>query len=101
MIPFIILRKLLLSLAPLVLFYLLRKVAIKKPVRKSHLSGFDKNQIIDGEIVEEKSKEGLGAERGTRTPILLRVLPPEDSASTNFAISAKNFIMIVTNKRWT
>ncbi len=54
MIPFILVRKILLSLAPLVIFYLLRKMSKNKPKRKSYLSDFDRDKIIDGEIVEEK-----------------------------------------------
>ena len=53
MIPFIIFKKILLSLAPLVIFYFLRKMSKDKPKRKSHLFNFDKDKIIDGEIVEE------------------------------------------------
>ncbi len=55
MIPLIIVRKILLSLAPLVLFYFLRKMSKEQPKRKSYLSNFDKSQIIDGEIVNENS----------------------------------------------
>ncbi len=51
-----IVRKILLSFAPLVLFYLFKKIAKEQPKRKSHLSDFDKSQVIDGEIVEEKRK---------------------------------------------
>ncbi len=49
-----IVRKIILSLAPLALFYLLRKVARYQhfPKRKSHLS---ESKIVEGEIVEEKS----------------------------------------------
>lgn len=56
MIPFAILRKILVSLVPLALFYLLRKVGREQhlPKEKSHSSGFDKSQIVEGEIVEEK-----------------------------------------------
>lgn len=51
-----IIRKVLVSLAPLALFYLLRKVARIQhlPKKKSHPSSFDKNTIVEGEIVEEK-----------------------------------------------
>jgi hypothetical protein len=57
MIPFIIIRKVLLSLVPLILFYLLRKIGNKRqPKRKSHLSEFDKSQIVEGEIVDESSR---------------------------------------------
>ncbi len=64
MIQFIIIRKILLSLVPLVLFYLLRKMGKERqPKRKSHLSDFDpstglwasKSQIIDGEIIGESN----------------------------------------------
>lgn len=64
MIPFIIIKKILLSLAPLVLFYLLRKMGNKqKPKRKSHLSEFDpstplrasKDKIVEGEVIDESS----------------------------------------------
>ncbi len=55
MIPFTLIRKILVSLAPLALFYLLKKVSKKHlPKRKSHISGFDKSRVVEGEIVEEK-----------------------------------------------
>jgi len=54
MIPLVILRKILFSLVPLALFYLLRKIAKGETERKSQLPDFDKSQIIEGEIVEEK-----------------------------------------------
>lgn len=64
MIAFALIRKILMSIAPLALFYLLRKVAKDQhiPKRKSHLSDFDpstsprasKSQIVEGEIVKEK-----------------------------------------------
>jgi len=54
MIPLVILRKVLLSLLPLALFYLLRKMAKRQTERKSQLPDFDKSQIIEGEVVEEK-----------------------------------------------
>jgi len=56
MIPFIVVRKLLVSIAPLALFYLLRKVAKTQsfPKKKSHSPDFDTSQIVEGEIVEEK-----------------------------------------------
>jgi len=54
-IPFSILRKILLTLAPLVLFYLLKKQSSKGEVkRKSSLSDFDKSKIVEGEIVEDR-----------------------------------------------
>mgnify|MGYP001580261416 CR=1 FL=1 len=51
-----IIRRVLLPLVPLALFYLLRKVARKQhlPKRKSHPSDFDTSRIVEGEIVEEK-----------------------------------------------
>jgi len=55
MIPLVILRKILLSLVPLVLFYLSRKMAKGQTERKSQLSDSDKSQIIEGEIIDEKS----------------------------------------------
>ena len=56
MIQFIIIRKVLLSLVPLLLFYLLRKMGNKQQLkRKSHLSEFDKEKIVEGEIVDENS----------------------------------------------
>lgn len=66
MIPFIIIRKILLSLVPLFLFYLLRKMGKEpRPNRKSHLPDFDpstelrasKSQIVEGEIVDESSRK--------------------------------------------
>ena len=56
MIPFTLIRKILVSLVPLALFYLFKKVAREQhlPKRKSQSSGFDKSQIVEGEIVEEK-----------------------------------------------
>ena len=56
MIPFILIKKILVSLTPLALFYILRKVAKGQqlPKRKSHPPDFDKSRIVEGEIVEEK-----------------------------------------------
>lgn len=56
MIPFAIIRRVLLSVAPLVLYYLLRKVTRKQhlPKKKSHSSRLDTSRIVEGEIVEEK-----------------------------------------------
>ena len=56
MIPIAIIRKILVSIAPLALFYLLRKIARNQhvPKRQSHTAGFDKSQVVEGEIVEEK-----------------------------------------------
>ena len=54
MIPLLIIKKILLFLAPIFLFYLLRKTGKREqPKRKSHLSEFDKSRIVDGEIVDE------------------------------------------------
>ena len=56
MIPFVIIRKILLSLVPPLLFYLLRKMRKEQqPKIKSHLSNFDKVKIVEGEIVDESS----------------------------------------------
>ena len=57
-----IIRRVLLPLVPLVLFYLLKKGAKKDSKKKFSLSDFDpsaeliasKSQIVEGEIVEEK-----------------------------------------------
>lgn len=54
MIPFSFLRKILLTLAPLAFFYLLKKGEKKDSKKKSSFSDFDKNKIVEGEIVEEK-----------------------------------------------
>ena len=56
MIAFALIRKILVSIAPLALFYLLRKVARNQHVRKKqpHTAGFDTSKIVEGEIVEEK-----------------------------------------------
>ena len=53
MIPFVIIRKILLSLVPLVLFYLLKKKGEDKPKKKSSFLDLDKSQIIEGEIVDK------------------------------------------------
>jgi len=52
-----IIRRVLLPLVPLVLFYLLRKVVKTQsfPKKKSHLPGFDTCRVVEGEIMEEKS----------------------------------------------
>ena len=56
MIQIIIIRKVLLSLVPLILFYLLRKMGKRENLKKkSHLSEFDKSKIVEGEIVDENS----------------------------------------------
>jgi len=53
MVPLIIIKKLLLFLAPLLFFYFLRKMGKGGQLgRKSHLSKFDKSQIVEGEIVD-------------------------------------------------
>jgi len=52
MIPLVIVRKIVLFLAPLVLFYVLRKIG-KKPQGKSHQSNIDKSHIVEGEIVKD------------------------------------------------
>ena len=51
-----IIRRVLVSLAPLALFYLLRKAAKTQslPKKKSHSSDFDTSRVVEGEIVEEK-----------------------------------------------
>ncbi len=56
MIPIALIRKILVSIAPLALFYLLRKVVRNQhlPKRKSHTAGFDTSNIVEGEIVEDK-----------------------------------------------
>jgi len=56
MIQFIIIKKILLFLTPIFFFYFLRKMGKRKQSkRKSYLSNFDKEKIIDGEIVDENS----------------------------------------------
>ena len=64
MIPLLIIKKILLFLAPLILFYLLRKMGKGQQIgRKSHLPDFDKQsfpfsnekrkeKIVEGEIVD-------------------------------------------------
>jgi len=56
MIPFALIRRILISIAPLALFYLLKKVARNQhlPKSKPHSSDFDKSKIVEGEIVEDK-----------------------------------------------
>jgi len=53
MIPIFIIRKVLLSLVPLIFFYLLRKIGKREqpstPLRAS------KSKIVEGEIVDESS----------------------------------------------
>ena len=49
----LIIKKLLLFLAPIFLFYFLRKMGKRENLKKkSHLSEFDKGNIIEGEIVD-------------------------------------------------
>ena len=56
MIQFIIIKKILLFLAPLVLFYIFKKIGKSELLKKkSHLSDFNKSQIVEGEIVDENS----------------------------------------------
>ena len=56
MIPIVIIRKIFLSIAPLVLFYILRKMIKNyEPKKRSHLPDFDKEKIVEGEIVDENS----------------------------------------------
>ena len=64
MIPFVIIRKIFLSIVPLVLFYLFKKmIKNQEPKKGSHLPDFDpstplrasKNKIVEGEIVDENS----------------------------------------------
>lgn len=50
MIPLAIVRKVLLFFAPLVFFYILRKIG-KSQKRKPHAQGIDKSQIVEGEII--------------------------------------------------
>lgn len=60
MIQFIIIRKVLLFLAPLVAVYLLRKMGKREQSKKkSHLSEFDKEKIVEGEIVDENSSNNI------------------------------------------
>jgi len=59
---FLILRKIIIALVPLVLFYLLKKGTKRDSKKKSFLLDFDpstplrasKSKIVEGEIVEEK-----------------------------------------------
>ncbi|OGE44292.1 hypothetical protein A3B45_02940 [Candidatus Daviesbacteria bacterium RIFCSPLOWO2_01_FULL_39_12] len=56
MIPLLIIKKLLLFLAPIFLFYFLRKMGKGRQLEgKSKLSDFDKSQIVEGEIIDENS----------------------------------------------
>ncbi|MBU3895873.1 hypothetical protein KKG36_00935 [Patescibacteria group bacterium] len=51
MIPFSFFKKILLTLAPVALLYLLKKGEKKDIKKKSSLSDFDKSKIEEGEIV--------------------------------------------------
>ncbi len=51
---FLIFRKILLALAPLVFFYLLKKGKKKDYKKNSSRSDFDKGKIVEGEIINEK-----------------------------------------------
>lgn len=48
-----IIRKILLFFAPLVIFYILRKIGRKVPHKKLHHSNIDKSRIVEGEIVKD------------------------------------------------
>ena len=50
----LIFRKIIFTLAPLMLFYLLKKRKKKDFKKKSSLSDFDKSKIVEGEIIKEK-----------------------------------------------
>lgn len=55
MIKFIlILKKIILALAPLAIFYILKKGEMKDIKKKSSLLDFDKSKIVEGEIIKEK-----------------------------------------------
>ena len=65
MIPFVIIRKIFLSIVPLVLFYLFKKMMKnQEPKKGSRLPDFDpstplrasKSKIVEGEIVNESSR---------------------------------------------
>ena len=57
MIQLVIIRKIFLSIVPLVLFYILRKmVKNQEPKKRSRLPDFDKEKIVEGEIVDESSR---------------------------------------------
>lgn len=50
-----VIRRILLSLAPLAVFYLLKRVTgAQSPRKKVRQSDFDKNNVVEGEIVNEK-----------------------------------------------
>lgn len=48
-----VIRKILLYLAPLVLFYLLRRIGKKRNSQKPHHSFFEKSNIVEGKIIKE------------------------------------------------
>lgn len=54
MIPLVIVRKVLLFLAPLVLFYVLRKIGKKNLKRRPRSFDIDRTKIVEGEVIEEK-----------------------------------------------
>ena len=54
MIPIVIFKKILLFLAPLLVFYFLRKIGRKKTDKKQFHLNIDRSKIVEGEIVEEK-----------------------------------------------
>ena len=54
MIPFSFFRKILLTLVPLALFYIMKKREKKDSKKKASLLDFDKSKIVEGEIIKEK-----------------------------------------------
>jgi hypothetical protein len=54
MIPLVVIKKILLFLAPLVVLYFLRKFGKKKINKTPFHSDIDKSSIVEGEIVKEK-----------------------------------------------
>lgn len=54
MIAVVILRKILLFFAPIVVFYILRKIGKNNPNRKSQHLNIDKSNIVEGKIVKDK-----------------------------------------------
>lgn len=53
MIPLVIVKKIILFFAPLVIFYILRKIGKDNPKRKSRPLNIDKSSIVKGEIVKD------------------------------------------------
>ena len=53
MIPFVFLKKLLLSFSPLILMYFLKR-GRKREIKRKHspFSEFDKEKIVEGEIID-------------------------------------------------